>query len=91
MALVVWMVTETVVMAVGETLMVVGEKVQAAPNGRPVHARLMLPLKPFAGAVLIVVCVEPPAVTVAPPEEVLKLKVGVLPAVVTFVMPAKRP
>jgi hypothetical protein len=68
-----------------------GEKEHVAAAGRPLHASETAPVNPFVDTTLVVTVVELPAETVADPAEVLNPKVGVLPVVGPFVMPASRP
>ena len=90
-AMVVWIVTVLVATAVDETVKELGEKEHVALIGKPLHARVTVPLNPFTGATLSVAVVEFPAVTVAAPADALKPMVGVLPATVVLAIPAKRP
>ena len=86
----VWIVTMLVAAAVGETLSVLGVKLQVTPVG-PLQERATLPLKPFVGATLRVAEVELPAVTEAAEVEALKPKVAAVVEVVVFAMPANKP
>ena len=87
----VWIVTDPVATDVEETGTEEGEKLHVAFAGKPEHARVTFPLKPFTGATLTVGVVEPPTGTVAADADVLNPKVGAAPAVVAFVMPASNP
>jgi len=56
----------------------VGEKVQVAAWGKPLHARATVPLKLLAGAALTTNVADDPAVTVAAELDALKPPVGAI-------------
>jgi hypothetical protein len=70
-------------------VIVEGENAQVTPAGRPVHERLIGPLKPPAAAASMVTLVEPPRVTVADDAESISEKL--LAAVAAGTSVAKSP
>jgi hypothetical protein len=73
------------------TASVAGAKVQVAASGRPLQARVTLPLKLFVGTALTMSGMEEPSATVMTEVEALKPKVGVPVAVGLVLMEARRP
>jgi hypothetical protein len=60
-----------------------GLKLQVAPVGRPLHAKLTCELKPFTGVTVMVVCAVAPAVTVPLVGDAPSVKLGTNACTVT--------
>ncbi len=62
-----------------------GLKLQVAPVGSPLQAKLTGELKPFSGVTVIVVCAVEPAVTVPVAGDALSVKLGTDACTVTVI------
>ena len=85
------MVTVLRALDIGETESWLGEKLQVAPAGRPVQARVTVPLKLFVGATLTTIWLEDPAAIVGTELDALTPKVGAPVGVGLLEMTPKSP